>query len=445
MATNLQFIPGRKQGSENPILNGFRYVFDKRSNDTSYWKCSEFRKGCRARIRTVDRQLITPTPDHTHPVHHAETTVHVSKQNLKRKASGGDQPTKYLVSEAVGGLGYESRAKLGCQLSSLNRMVQRSRKAANRHPSNPRDLETLSIPANYILSTDNEPMMLWDSGWDERTRRSFLWGTPKNADHMVDAEHWVVDGTFKSAPNLFHQLFTVHGLFPDGWHLPLFYGLLPGKTTTLYRNLFEEIDTWASGGYQPQSILMDYELAIHNAVASVWPSTTRRGCNFHYKKALLKHVKQTNIWEEYLTPNSPVRDFFAMTGAIAYVPETDVPRIWRHLKPLLPIDMAEFASYYENTWIGTSTTNPNFAPHMWNQHEAAQMRIPRSSNIAEGWHHGFHSMLSCSKPTIWKFLDCLKAPKWIRYDRQLQRIVDDYDNYSNPMDFLKAIGNLTML
>ena len=142
-------------------------------------------------------------------------------------------------------------------------------------------------------------------------------------------------------------------------------------------------------------------------------------------------------------------------------------RIWRHLKPLLPIDMAEFASYYENTWIGTSTTNPNFAPHMWNQHEAAQMRIPRSSNIAEGWHHGFHSMLSCSKPTIWKFLDCLKAeqaltdvkktkrdgrelpepraPKWIRYDRQLQRIVDDYDNYSNPMDFLKAIGNLTML
>ena len=135
MATNLQFIPGRKQGSENPILNGFRYVFDKRSNDTSYWKCSEFRKGCRARIRTVDRQLITPTPDHTHPVHHAETTVHVSKQNLKRKASGGDQPTKYLVSEAVGGLGYESRAKLGCQLSSLNRMVQRSRKAANRHPS----------------------------------------------------------------------------------------------------------------------------------------------------------------------------------------------------------------------------------------------------------------------------------------------------------------------
>ena len=118
---------------------------------------------------------------------------------------------------------------------------------------------------------------------------------------------------------------------------------------------------------------------------------------------------------------------------------SDRSRFWRHLRGC--------NSYYENTRIGTSTTNPNFAPRTWNQHEAAQMMIPRSSNIAECWHHGFHSMLSCSKPTSWKFLDsnCLKAeqaltdvkktnrdgrelpepyaPKWIRYDQQLQRIV----------------------
>ena len=80
-------------------------------------------EGLQIRISTVDKQLISPTPDHTHPVHRAETTVHVAKQNLKRKASGGDQPTKYLISKAVGGLGYESRSKFGCQLSFLNRMV----------------------------------------------------------------------------------------------------------------------------------------------------------------------------------------------------------------------------------------------------------------------------------------------------------------------------------
>ena len=29
----------------------------------------------------------------------------------------------------------------------------------------------------------------------------------------------------------------------------------------------------------------------------------------------LNRLVQTNIWEEYLTPNLPVREFFAMTGA----------------------------------------------------------------------------------------------------------------------------------
>ena len=90
----------------------------------------------------------------------------------------------HVNTEAVSGMGMEARAKLGCQLSSP-RMVQRSRKAANRHPSNPRDLETLSIPSNLILSHNNEPMQLWDFGSDRQTRRSFLWGTPTNA---TDAE-----------------------------------------------------------------------------------------------------------------------------------------------------------------------------------------------------------------------------------------------------------------
>ena len=55
----------------------------------------------------------------------------------------------------------------------------------------------------------------------------------------------------------------------------------------------EEIDSF--GPYEPQSVLMDYELAIHNAVAEVWPSSKRRGCNFHYKKCLLKWRSASDV------------------------------------------------------------------------------------------------------------------------------------------------------
>ena len=36
-----------------------------------------------------------------------------------------------------------------------------------------------------------------------------------------------------------------------------------------------------------------------------------------------------------------------MVGAIAFVPEGEVPQVWRQLKPVLSADLAEFAAYYE--------------------------------------------------------------------------------------------------
>ena len=91
-----------------------------------------------------------------------------------------------------------------------------------------------------------------------------------------------------------------------------------------------------------------------------------------------------------------------MVGAIAFVPEEDADNTWRLLKPLLPPDMIEFIRYYEATWIGSSGNRPTFAHEMWNQNAAGCSLLPRSTNIAEGWHRGFNSMLG-------KFLDCVKV------------------------------------
>ncbi len=97
MATDLQFVPARKKRYENPVLNGYRYTLDRTRDGTSYWKCCLNKTdSCKARITTVDKQLTSPVPQHTHDVQHSETAVHVAKQTLKRKAATADLPTKYL-------------------------------------------------------------------------------------------------------------------------------------------------------------------------------------------------------------------------------------------------------------------------------------------------------------------------------------------------------------
>ena len=319
-----------------------------------------------------------------------------------------------------------------------------------------------SVDSGVEAYGTGEPLLLWDSGWTIERRRSFMFGTPQNTSCLIDADHIIIDGTFKSAPQLMTQMLGIHGLFNSGWHMPLVYGLLPGKTEALYSALFNELDTF--GPYDPQSILCDYEQALHNAILKTWPSVTVRGCHFRYTQARWRNLQRTDLVPEYQVEGSEIRKYFKMMCALPFVPEDLIPTAWRHLKPLIPSDMSSFVDYFEYTWVGTSYRNPVFSHNRWNQHDATALLLPRSSNIAEGWHHGFNSMLSCTNPTIWKFLDCLKkeqnltdvkitkmmmredpeprSAKWRKHDERLQRIITSFDEYSTVTDFLSCISHI---
>ena len=86
--------------------------------------------------------------------------------------------------------------------------------------------------------------------------------------------------------------------------------------------------------------------------------------------------------------------------------------------------------------------------------------------MAEGWHNGFLSLVRCSNPNIWSFLDALKleqgltdqkiaerlllhpasprSKKWVNLDNKLQEFINAYDNeqYGSYVDFLSAVSSL---
>ncbi|KAL5257613.1 hypothetical protein ACHWQZ_G012507 [Mnemiopsis leidyi] len=133
-------------------------------------------------------------------------------------------------------MNFETRTKLNCQISSLGKMCRLPRQTNRNYPSSPRSLEVedLILPPEYIHASSGEPLLLWDSGYTADRRRSFLFGSLAN---HLDADHLVIDETFKSAPQLMTQMVGIHGIFDSGWHIPLAYGLLPGKTQALYSSL----------------------------------------------------------------------------------------------------------------------------------------------------------------------------------------------------------------
>ena len=91
-----------------------------------------------------------------------------------------------------------------------------------------------------------------------------------------------------------------------------------------------------------------------------------------------------------------------------FVHLNDVCGTWLGLKPTLPAEMESFADYYKRTWTGTDYTPFLFTPWMWNQYDNVLACLPRSFNLAEGWHNGFRCLVGCSNHTIWPFIDVLK-------------------------------------
>ena len=69
------------------------------------------------------------------------------------------------------------------------------------------------------------------------------------------------------------------------------------------------------GPYDPQSVLCDYEQALHNAIVATWPGVTPRGCHFHYTQALWRNLQRTDLVPEYQVEGSEVRKSFKMMAA----------------------------------------------------------------------------------------------------------------------------------
>ncbi len=86
------------------------------------------------------------------------------------------------------------------------------------------------------------------------------------------------------APYGYKQLFTLHGWYKNEmYHCASF--LLPDKTEKSYEFLLNQLKQ-----YNPKIIIGDFEQAIINASAKIFPNAQYLGCYFHYTKCLWRNI-----------------------------------------------------------------------------------------------------------------------------------------------------------
>jgi len=171
----------------------------------------------------------------------------------------------------------------------MKKTVQRVRRCKNAPPINPSTLAEIIIIEPYTLTLSNHPFLLYDSGVDD-ANRIILFSTEQNLKILAsDQCHWFIDGTFKSSPQLFTQLLTVHAIKYDTV-LPLVYALIPNKTRDSYIRIAQELLNLEKNYGQQVRIMVDFEKALFGALTDVFDGVQIRGCFFHFGHCIWRKI-----------------------------------------------------------------------------------------------------------------------------------------------------------
>lgn len=376
---------------------------------------------------------------------------------------------------------------------SMKRTLNKRR--IRNFPKNPTHITALKdIPPQFRQTNNGDNFIIFDSydAEDNDTsdeeddlefrdpNRIIVFGTNENLSLLSRSRIIFLDGTFKTCPKIFTQIFTVHGTLNDVV-LPLVYALLPNKTTESYQAVLRSISgkclELGFPALRPQSVMSDFELGIINSVRQIFPRSIILLCFFHLKQSVWRHLQELGLQVAYNDPeNREVKVKYSEMLALAFVPVDDVPGLFAILKPTFPENMTELANYFDRTYVNGSrqqvrrrwrTTPPRYAPVLWNHYDTVLTDGPRTNNATEGWHNRFQTLIGKNHPSLYYLLQQLRAEqadmekqvieihagrkvrkarerKYNLLNARLRTIVGRYEVYkaeNRQMDYLRGIGH----
>ncbi len=94
--------------------------------------------------------------------------------------------------------------------------------------------------------------------------------------------------------------------------IPIYYVLMSCKCEEAYRLVFHHIKVASGVKLDMHSAMHDFEMAIINAVASVFNPAFHTGCFFHMKQALRAKMVDFKFSSEFIREHLPLFDFLTV-------------------------------------------------------------------------------------------------------------------------------------
>ena len=123
----------------------------------------------------------------------------------ERDQQTNDQPVQ-IIQDVITNCSQENFPYLPSR-DALRQSIKRVRHIDT--PAEPLSLENLIIPENMKKTLDNSDFLIKDSTINNN--RTLIFTTIANINQLEQSTLWLMDGIFKTVPNIFRQLYTIHG------------------------------------------------------------------------------------------------------------------------------------------------------------------------------------------------------------------------------------------
>jgi hypothetical protein len=294
------------RGENKLVVNGFLMVKDKTRNETYYWYCEKrYTLYCSARAITKligNQHKLKNVSTHNHAAEAARADVVKAISNIKEQAHQTYNKPSQIIQATTSQISQEVHSCLPTR-EALQQVIQRIRRSDL--PKEPESLDNLVIPDNMLRTLDGVNFLVKDSVVGHN--RILLFTTISNIRKLEQSTFWIMDGTFKTVPNLFEQLYTIHGRVGGSENsriFPLVYALMSSKSKECYEKLFQDLLEFSEDNeidLQPQIVLTDFEVAAISAIQNEFQNVQCKGCHFHLAQSVYRKVQSTHLTNQYST------------------------------------------------------------------------------------------------------------------------------------------------
>ncbi|CAJ0830968.1 10569_t:CDS:2 [Entrophospora sp. SA101] len=230
----------------------------------------------------------------------------------------------------------------------------------------PESLNELIVPEDLTKTLSGSDFLVKDIVLDQD--RILLFTTIANVQYLEQSPFWIMDGTFKTVPNIFRQLYSIHGRVgrdENSQIMPLVYALMSRKSEECYRNL-------------------------------EFQGVQNKGCLFHLAQSIYQKVQASGLSVQYGTDKNfswKIRHI----PALAFLPPDDIPAAFDQLKDDIPPEANEIVEWFEEYYVHGRTRRT--------LRDGNAIRAPPLFHLtSEAWHRRWGALVGTAHSGVYKII-----------------------------------------